>query len=123
MIEGIKHGLNGYKRYKCRCGVCLEAHRQSRIRERLKSRRTLIKHSKIDATPLIELYKETVRSSGSIIRLLNKWESGGITVYEADEYCMKIGMHPIEVFGASYFEGLAEEEQEYRQMFGELADV
>jgi hypothetical protein len=118
-----KHGLNAYKRHGCRCEVCLEEYKQSRIRERLKNRRTLIKHHKIDAAPLIELYKETFSNGGNVSRLVRKWESGGITVYEADEYCMKIGLHPIEVFGATYFEGLIYEEEQYKEIYGELADV
>lgn len=63
-----------------------------------------------------------IRSS-SLSKLINKWEKQGISAYDADSYCMKIGFHPIEVFGASYFEGLTEEEEEYRRIYGEFADV
>lgn len=122
-MTDFKHGLHGYKRRKCRCEVCVEAYKESRIRERLKNRRTPIKHHLIDATPLIELYKTVDIHSGSFSKVLRRWQTEGISAYDADTYCMKIGFHPIEVFGASYFEGLAEEEEEYRKIYGELADV
>ena len=115
------HGLSGYKRRKCRCKTCSEAYEQYRIKERLKYRRTPIKHHLIDATPLIELYREFATKNGR--RIVKKWEDEGISVYDADTYCMKLGLHPIEVFGASYFDGLTEEEEEYRKIYGELADV
>lgn len=115
------HGLSGYKRKKCRCETCSEAYEQYRIKERLKYRRTPIKHHLIDATPLIELYREFATKNGR--RIVKKWEDEGISVYDADTYCMKLGLHPIEVFGAHYFEGLAEEEEQYRNIYGEMADV
>lgn len=115
------HGLSGYKRKKCRCETCSDAYEQYRIKERLKYRRTPIKHHLIDATPLIELYREFATKNGR--RIVKKWEDEGISVYDADTYCMKLGLHPIEVFGASYFDGLTEEEEEYRKIYGELADV
>lgn len=122
-MTDFKHGLHAYKRRGCRCEVCLEAHRQSRIRERLKSRRTPIKHHLIDAAPLVELYRSMNIRSSSLSRTINKWEREGISIYDADTYCMKIGFHPIEVFGSAYFEGLFDEEQQYREIYGELADV
>lgn len=121
MTTIAKHGLNAYKRHKCRCEVCLDAHRESRIRERLKMRRTVITHRLIDATPLIALYKE--RDPDRIDKLKKRWEESGISIYEADEFCMRLGFHPIEVFGSAYFEGLCDEEEEYRKIYGELADV
>lgn len=118
-----KHGLNAYKRRGCRCEVCLEAHRQSRIRERLKNRRTPIKHHLIDATPLIEIYRHLNTRSSSLSRTIKKWEKYGISAYDADTYCMRLGYHPIEIFGPAYFEGLFDEEEQYREIYGETADV
>lgn len=122
MTETLKHGLHGYKRRKCRCEVCTEAYTQSKIRERLKLRRTVITHRLIDAAPLVKIYRET-QDHRKIEKTIKRWESRGISIYEADEFCMKIGMHPIEVFGSAYFEGLCDEEEEYRKIYGELADV
>lgn len=122
MTDNFKHGLRGYKTHKCRCEVCLDAHRESRIRERLKARRTVITHRLIDATPLAQLYRET-QDWRKIQKTVMRWEKSGISIYEADEYCMKLGLHPIEVFGSAYFEGLCEEEEEYKKVYGELADV
>ena len=122
-MTDFKHGIYAYKRRGCRCEVCLEAHRQSRIKERLKNRRTPIKHHLIDATPLIELCESNSIGDFNFRSSIEKWKKHGISIYDADTYCMKLGFHPIEIFGAAYFEGLIDEEEQYREIFGELADV
>jgi hypothetical protein len=100
----------------------MDAYAQYRIKERLKYRRTPIKHHLIDASPLVSIYRET-QDARHISKTIKRWETFGISIYEADEFCMKIGLHPIEVFGSTYFEGLCDEEEEYRKIYGELADV
>lgn len=51
---------------------------------------------------------------------IQRWRTEGISVYEADTECLKLGYHPFEVFGASYFEGLEQEEAEYMELYGEF---
>ena len=123
MSRAKSHGINAYKRRGCRCEVCSEAHRQTNIKERLKSRRTPIKHHLIDATPLVELYCSISTRDKNFRSSIEKWKKNGISVYDADTYCMKLGFHPIEIFGSAYFEGLLDEEKQYREIYGELADV
>jgi hypothetical protein len=59
-------------------------------------------------------------AGGNMSKHISRWESLGITVYEADKWCTKLGYHPFEVFGASYFQGLEEEEAEYMELYGEF---
>jgi hypothetical protein len=120
----FNHGLRGYKKYKCRCNICSEEYFQAKVRENIKNRKALIKHYMIAAEPLIALYKETIgRLNANQRRLVSKWETNGISVYDADVYSIRLGYHPYEIFGESYFEGLQEEIAEYKKMYGEEADV
>jgi hypothetical protein len=82
-----------------------------------------VKHVFIDASPLIALYDDVPKLGTTMKQNLKRWKEKGITVYEADEKCMKLGYHPVEVFGDSYFDGLYEEEAQYKELYGELADV
>jgi hypothetical protein len=59
-------------------------------------------------------------SGGTAIRKMKRWETVGISIYEADNVCISmLGMHPIEVFGQAYFDGLSEEMEQYQKYYGD----
>lgn len=72
----------------------------------------------IDGTPLANIWREQFRVTGANARLVKKWETIGIDIYEADKYSMMIGKHPIEIFGEKYFTGIDEEREKYIEIYG-----
>lgn len=114
------HSLRGYKTHKCRCEVCTEAYNRYRARENFKNRRTPITHVLISGEPLVKIFVDRQLSGGNMSKKIQRWRTEGISVYEADTECLKLGYHPFEVFGASYFEGLEQEEAEYMEIYGEF---
>jgi hypothetical protein len=118
------HGLRGYKVHKCRCEVCIGGFMAYKAKRSLKNHKAAIKHYIIDGTPLVELYKKTYSRLDTPQRsLVKKWSTIGISVYDADKYSIKLGYHPYEIFGETYFEGLDEEIAQYKKVYGEDADV
>ena len=114
------HSLRGYKIHKCRCDICIAAHKRHRAEQNYKNGRTPITHVLISGEPLANIFRERQLAGGSMSKHIMKWEDVGITVYEADKWCMKLGYHPFEVFGAEYFQGLEQEEAEYMELYGEF---
>jgi hypothetical protein len=85
-------------------------------------RKVAISPSLIDGKPLVDIFRERsmMKSGGSQIGKLKRWETVGISIYEADKICISVlGMHPIEVFGQSYFDGLADEVEQYEKYYGD----
>ena len=112
------HGLRGYKAGKCRCEVCVGAYEAYTVGRR----KVVISPSLIDGKPLVTLLRERslMTSGGTAIKKMKKWETVGITIYEADKFCISLlGLHPIEVFGQAYFDGLAEEAEQYEKHYGD----
>lgn len=112
------HGLRGYKTSKCRCEVCTNAYDVYMAGRR----KVAIRPSLLDGKPLVAIFRERsmMTSGGTAIQKMKRWETVGISVYEADKVCISmLGMHPIEVFGQAYFDGLAEEAEQYEKYYGD----
>ncbi len=112
------HGLRGYKASKCRCEVCTNAYDVYMAGRR----KVAISPSLIDGKPLVAIFRERsmMTSGGTAIQKMKRWETVGISVYEADKVCISmLGMHPIEVFGQAYFDGLSEEMAQYQKYYGD----
>lgn len=78
----------------------------------------------IDAAPLISIISSLeTRLSTTNRRLVAKWSKNGISIYDADVYCIKLGYHPYEIFGEEYFSGLEDEIEQYKKLYGDNADV
>lgn len=109
--EDIRHGLHRYRRFKCRCGVCLMAYAEYRAKLRKHEPSPLI-----DATPLIEfILGRNERMEGNLYHSLERWRVNGIDVHTADRVCVRRGLHPAVVFGDAWYaipfiEQLPEEE-------------
>ncbi len=119
----MNHSLRGYKTYKCRCDICVAAYVRAKAAENYKNRRTPINHVLISAEPLVRMFVDIRLSGGNMNKKIQRWRQEGISVYEADEVCMKMGYHPFEVFGPAYFEGLEQEEAEYQALYGEFEEA
>ena len=107
MPTELVHSLSRYKKYGCRCEQCCDAY--SKYRE---SRRKRPQKVFVPATPLIEFLESQYPARAIEMRNIMKgWRSRGtVDLYEADKVCIKLGIHPYEIFGEIYFLGLEPEE-------------
>ena len=94
--EYTEHGMGMYRYRRCRCEVCCEA----MYHFRKKYRKTSDNYNKmIDATPLLNWLRENgqiTQIDGSTAR---KWAERGLSVYSIDKVCIRLGVHPVEIYG------------------------
>lgn len=103
----MKHNRNTYLKYKCRCDICVADN--SRYKRERKIALGGDSTIRLDATPLLmRLIKD-----GSLERVSRhvrrRWIEKGIPIYRADEYCIKFGYHPANIFGMDFYQGCNEE--------------
>jgi len=102
----ITHGASAYRNKKCRCDVCTEANRLQKLKYRPKSDSVNIR---LDATPLISLLTRHGRLEAVDNGRIGQWRKNGIDLYAADRWCIRLGYHPIEVWGQAFYLGATEE--------------
>lgn len=102
MSDGWNHGRSTYLKHKCRCAVCVEDARKYRATYR----KTTIK---LDADCLIHRLQLDGRSGAVTSSLLAKWRKTGMDIYNADRWAVKLGYHPIEIWGLDFYEGCMED--------------
>lgn len=97
-----EHGMGMYRYRRCRCEICSEA----MYHFRKKYRKTSDNYNKmIDATPLLNWLRENgqiTQIDGSTAR---KWAERGLSVYTIDKVCIRLGVHPAEVYGNRFYQG------------------
>lgn len=105
--DGLVHSLARYRFFKCRCDLCCAAHEAYNASRR--KRRVPTVH--IDPTPLINMIRKSgeLVSNGGLVKQVERWQTRGLDVYEADRQCVKRGYHPWEVFGEAWFAAPHEE--------------
>jgi hypothetical protein len=102
MVEsGLKHNRNTYLKYKCRCEECV----RDNSLYKLKRRREKTYPLRLDGKVFVErLYKDN-RTNAVGRKSLDRWLKEGIELYSADRMCMKLGYHPVEIWGQAFYEG------------------
>lgn len=104
--DSFKHGAGAYRNRGCRCDVCKEANRISKLKYRPKSDSLKIR---LDATPLIDRLIRDERLAAVDNSRLSTWRRDGLDLYAADRWCIRLGYHPIEVWGQAFYLGATEE--------------
>ncbi len=94
------HGLNAYRVYKCRCEICTSANNESRRKYRPLSDSVKIR---LDAQPLIDRLTRDGRLNAVENSKISEWRKNGIGIYPADKWCIRLGYHPIEVWGQDFY--------------------
>lgn len=102
----IVHGASAYRNKGCRCDICKEAQRKAKLKYRPKSDAVKIR---LDATPLIDRLTRDERLAAVENSRLNQWRKVGLDLYAADRWCIRLGYHPIEVWGQAFYLGATEE--------------
>lgn len=104
--RSFKHGASAYRNRGCRCDVCKEATRLAKIKYRPKSDAVKVR---LDATPLIDKITRDGRLEAVENSRISQWRKAGIDLYAADRWCIRLGYHPIEVWGQAFYRGATEE--------------
>ena len=58
----------------------------------------------LDASPLLDILTERNLLKMVQNRTLKKWRTIGIDIYGADKWCIRLGYHPIELFGMDFYQ-------------------
>lgn len=102
----VTHGASAYRNRGCRCDVCKEANRVQKLKYRPKSDAIKVR---LDATPLIDKITRDGRLEAVENSRISQWRKAGIDLYAADRWCIRLGYHPIEVWGQAFYLGATEE--------------
>lgn len=98
------HGLHAYRVYKCRCEICAAASNAARTRYRPLSDSVKVR---LDAQPLLDRLTRDGRLNAVDNSKISSWRKGGIAIYSADKWCIRLGYHPIEIWGQDFYVSLA----------------
>ena len=101
------HGRNGYTKHKCRCDICVTANKVYRREYKLANGGDM--NIRLDATPLIARLIRDGQMAHVTRGMYRSWIKNGISVYNADKFCIKVGYHPYMIFGADFYEGCSSE--------------
>jgi hypothetical protein len=98
--RSFAHGLHAYRVYKCRCEICTVASREARKRYRPLSDSVKVR---LDGQPLIDRLTRDGRLSAVENSKISGWRKDGIGIYSADKWCIRLGYHPIEIWGQDFY--------------------
>lgn len=95
-----------YRYQGCRCDICKAAvsEKNRKYRKSRAKPRTLI-----DPAPLIALIERENTHKRITHTAVRRMRQGSIDVFWADYYCVKLGYHPIEIFGSAFYADITEE--------------
>jgi hypothetical protein len=96
-----------YRYRQCRCDICKAAAAAQRVQFRPK---TDNKKIRLDGNPFVERLIKDERHASINTNLISKWRRLGIDIYNADEWCVKLGYHPTEIWGQAFYQQCSEEE-------------
>lgn len=94
--EITEHGISMYRMRGCRCEVCRAAGAEERKRYR---KYTDAVNVRLDATPFINRLTVDGRLDEVQAVQIRRWTTKGIDLYWADHWCIRLGYHPVEIFG------------------------
>ena len=98
MSDKWNHGRSTYLQHKCRCAICVEDARAYRAAYR----KTPVR---LDANQLVSRLQLDGRTNAVANTLLSKWRNSGMDVYNADRWAVKLGYHPVEIWGSDFYRG------------------
>ena len=102
-----EHGLSMYRQRGCRCDVCKEAIANERKRFRKYSDRKSIR---LNGEIFVARLLADERHGAIDSTMISKWRRFGIDIYNADEWCVKLGYHPSEIWGQDFYQQCGDDE-------------
>jgi hypothetical protein len=105
--EIVEHGISMYRQRGCRCETC----RTAMTEERKKFRKlTDNKPIRLNGEVFVDRLIRDERHFAINTNVISKWRRFGIDIYNADEWCVKLGYHPSEIWGQDFYQQCSEEE-------------
>jgi hypothetical protein len=105
----LVHSIGGYDR-GCRCDICREAKSIARLAGRPRPSKL-----KLPYEPLVAALERTGQLQNLDPHRLYSWrKAGGIQVYYADQWAIKFGFHPAQIWGMDFYEGCFDGEETVR---------
>lgn len=101
-----EHGISMYRQRHCRCDICKAAATAERLKYRPKKNPVSIR---LDGTRFVERLLRDNRHGAINTNLISKWQRFGIDLYAADRWCVRLGYHPIEIWGNDFYRNTEEE--------------
>lgn len=95
-----KHGRSTYLKYKCRCDICVTDAREYRRRFRVENIHAGLR---VDAEPLLYRLERDGREAAIESKTRSRWRAEGIELYNADKWAIRLGYHPIEIWGQDFY--------------------
>lgn len=105
--EITEHGLSMYRYRQCRCDICRAAMTAQRRQFRKLSDNKPIR---LDGEVFVDRLIKDNRQAGINTNVISKWRRFGIDIYNADEWCVKLGYHPTEIWGNDFYQQCNEDE-------------
>lgn len=102
-----EHGISMYRYRNCRCETCAKAAAEQR--KQFRKPRTDNKNITLDGTPLLQRLEQDGRIIAIHTAQRDKWRTRGINIYSADSWCIKLGYHPVEIWGNDFYQQCEEE--------------
>ena len=100
------HGRTGYYQHGCRCDVCCEAAERNRAKNR--ANRAASRAIRLDPEPMIAFMRDKYDQRGlPRDRMFERWRRTGLSIWECDRYCVKYGIHPLELYPYEFYKGCA----------------
>lgn len=97
-----KHNRNTYLKYGCRCGHCVADN--ARYKRERKIANGGDKPIRLDATILLNRLERDGMLSHIPHKMRYRWLKNGVSVYRVDEVCVKLGYHPINIYGQDFYQ-------------------
>jgi hypothetical protein len=105
--EITEHGMSMYRQRKCRCDICKQAAADQRKQFRKPDH---IPTVRLDGHTLLERLEADGRLLAVHTSIRDKWRRFGIAIHSADFWCIKLGYHPVEIWGNDFYQDLPQDE-------------
>ena len=102
-----QHGEYGMYTYrKCRCDECRSIAAKVRMKYRGEDfeQQTEDVMFRLPAAPLMAYIERTGQEEAVSRHVVRRWLIGGIDIYKADEWAIRLGTHPFLLWGAEFYQ-------------------
>lgn len=99
----MKHNRNTYLKHKCRCEACCADAAEYKRRRRIEMGGDT--DVRLPGEPLLAFVRS--QSTERLVQhhVAQSWIEKGVSPYTIDRWCVKLGVHPAEIYGDAFYRG------------------